>query len=99
MDSDIDEASIVPNDFSSFFSAHRKIQLIGLNGTTAARLYKRHVVPALLEDHAAIPRVLLPSTSPAHARLSVEQKSRIWEETLGEIASRAARWSALEQPG
>jgi hypoxanthine-DNA glycosylase len=83
LDSDIDESSIIPNDFSSFFSAHRKIQLIGLNGTMAARLYERHVVPALLEDHAAIPCVLLPSTSPAHARLSVEHKSRIWKETLG----------------
>ncbi|CAN5711278.1 DNA-deoxyinosine glycosylase [soil metagenome] len=99
LDSDIDESSIIPNDFSSFFSAHRKIQLIGLNGTTAARLYDRHVVPALLEDHAAIPRVLLPSTSPAHARLSVEQKSRIWEEALSEIASPAEGWSALEQHG
>jgi double-stranded uracil-DNA glycosylase len=82
LDSDIDESSIVPNDFGSFLSIHRKIRLIGLNGTTAARLYDRHVVPTLRPEHAAIPRVLLPSTSPAHARLSVAQKSRIWQEGL-----------------
>jgi double-stranded uracil-DNA glycosylase len=86
LDSDIDEASIVPNDFSSFFSTQPKIRLIGLNGTTAARLFDRHVAPSLRDEHAAIPRVLLPSTSPAHARLSVEGKSRIWRDALGEMA-------------
>jgi double-stranded uracil-DNA glycosylase len=89
LDSDIDEASIVPNDFGSFFSAHQGIQLIGFNGTTAARLFDRHVAPTLRHEHAVITRVLLPSTSPAHARLTVETKSRIWKDALGEAAQPA----------
>ncbi|MBA2669037.1 MAG: DNA-deoxyinosine glycosylase [Gemmatimonadetes bacterium] len=99
LDSDIDEASIVPNDFSSFLFAHRKIQLIGLNGTTAARLFDRHVAPTLRPEHAAIARVLLPSTSPAYARLSLEQKSRSWEEILGEVTRPNEGVSVLERHG
>jgi double-stranded uracil-DNA glycosylase len=86
LDADIDEASIVTNDFSSFFSAHPKIQMIGLNGSAATRLFDRHVAPSLHDEYAAITRVMLPSTSPAHARMTVEEKSRIWRDALGGFA-------------
>jgi hypoxanthine-DNA glycosylase len=80
LDADISEDAI-PNNFRAFFHAHPEIRLIGFNGGTAAKLYRRHVIPALIDGQRAIAITTLPSTSPAHAGISFAQK--------------AARWSAL----
>jgi len=71
----------IPNNFRAFFHAHPNINLIGLNGATAARLYERHVIPTLTDTQRTIVRQTLPSTSGAHASLT--------------FAKKAARWSAL----
>src|SRR6478735_2982711 len=67
LDSAIDLASVVPNDFASFFAAHPSIRRICLNGGTAARLYAKLVEPRSAVPFARVPTVRLPSTSPAHA--------------------------------
>jgi double-stranded uracil-DNA glycosylase len=85
LDSDIDEASVVPNDLNRFLTDYPGIELIGFNGSTAARLFERYVVPTLGEKHRAIKRVRLPSTSPAHARVPAEEKLRIWREMVGGV--------------
>jgi TDG/mug DNA glycosylase family protein len=71
----------IPNNFRAFLHAHPKIEVIGFNGATAARLYERHVHPTLADAHRAIVRQTLPSTSGAHATLT--------------LAEKAARWSVL----
>ena len=53
----------IPNNFRAFFRAHPRIKLIGFNGTTAAKLYNRHVLPKLPLDRREIARLTLPSTS------------------------------------
>ncbi len=64
-----------PNDIADFLERHRSIDAVFLNGGRAAASFRRHIF-----DH--LPRRLLvcdlPSTSPAHARLSREDKFRIW---------------------
>jgi len=85
LDADIAAASVVPNDFEAFLRAHPGIVRIGFNGAKAAALYRRHVLPGL-----AIGRSLeyldLPSTSPAHAAMSRDDKLAAWRRALGSQA-------------
>jgi double-stranded uracil-DNA glycosylase len=80
LDSDIDAASIVVNDFRGFFDRHPGIRLIGFNGGAAGLLYRRHVLPGLTEKLRGIATLQLPSTSPAHAGRSLQQKLSLWRQ-------------------
>jgi hypothetical protein len=85
LDADIADDAI-PNTFRAFFHAHPDIQLIGFNGGTAAKLYERHVLTTLSDEQRAIPRSILPSTSPAHAGLSFAEKVKRWSAIFGDLA-------------
>jgi TDG/mug DNA glycosylase family protein len=87
LDSAIVASSVVVNDFAAFFAAHRDIRLICFNGTKAADLYRRRVVPALSAESAALPIRLLPSTSPAHASLRFADKLGRWSAALAPHAA------------
>ena len=76
LDSDIDEASIVPNDFPAFFDAHPRVKHVFFNGAKAEICFQRYVRPHLADRGLQFTR--LPSTSPAHASLSIEKKLRAW---------------------
>lgn len=78
LDSAIDLATVVPNDFASFLRIHPRIEWICANGATAHRLYRRLVQPGLPARAQALPLYLLPSTSPAHASLRYAQKLQRW---------------------
>jgi double-stranded uracil-DNA glycosylase len=78
LDSSISRASVVTNAFADFLGAHRRIGLICFNGSTAAALYSSSVLPDLPEAFRGIPVAALPSTSPAHASMSFEQKLSRW---------------------
>jgi hypoxanthine-DNA glycosylase len=83
LDAAIVRASIEPNDFVTFFTAHRRITTVLCNGGAAHDLFVRRVAGAMLGD-----RVLrierLPSTSPAHASLRLHEKQRRWHAALRE---------------
>jgi double-stranded uracil-DNA glycosylase len=85
LDSSILVASVVPNDFSAFLRAHKGINLICFNGGGAARLFGRLVLPGLDASQAGIPRVRLPSTSPAHAGMKGDEKLRLWRDAIGDL--------------
>lgn len=78
LDAAIDRASLVVNDFASFFAAQPRIERVCCNGATAAALYRRLVLPTLPASLAALPLLTLPSTSPAHAALDVATKQARW---------------------
>jgi len=78
LDSDILEASIVPQDFEGFLRAHPRIGVIFFNGAKAESVWRRHVGPTLPDDLAAIPTSRLPSTSPANASIPYPVKLRQW---------------------
>lgn len=78
LDADIETASARPNDFSKFLADHPRLQTIYFNGTPARVLFERLVVPQLATTQQTITRVTLPSTSPANARLTFEQKLAAW---------------------
>ncbi len=74
--------SPAPNNFAPFFEEHRRLELICFNGREAQSLFKRMVKPALPEQAAALPSVVLPSTSPTNARMRFEEKLARWREAL-----------------
>jgi hypoxanthine-DNA glycosylase len=82
LDSAIDAATMVPNDFLGFYEAHPGITHVFFNGGTAAQVYKRHVLPKLGMKHVHLKYEQLPSTSPAHASLNYEQKLQAWGRIL-----------------
>jgi G:T/U-mismatch repair DNA glycosylase len=53
------------------------------NGNTAAQLYRHRVLPTLSRAPGELPTRLLPSTSPAYATLTFEQKLARWSAALG----------------
>ena len=80
LDADIDEDSIVANDFGSFFRAHPRIERVYFNGGKAEASFRRHVLRGLAVTRLHFER--LPSTSPANASWSLARKLRAWR-TVG----------------
>jgi TDG/mug DNA glycosylase family protein len=76
LDARIDADSITVNDFRGFFDGHDKIRTVLFNGAKAESTYRQYVLPSV----SAVPvnYIRLPSTSPAHAALSYEQKLQAW---------------------
>ena len=70
------------NDFAAFYAHHPQLELVAFNGRTAASLYRRHVLGTLAAGPQALPRVELPSTSPAHATLRPPAKLAAWRAAL-----------------
>ena len=79
LDADIDDRTIIVNDFQDFFDRHPAVNHVFFNGGKAYSVYRKHVLPRLDPRHAALPLTRLPSTSPAHAAMSLEQKSKAWQ--------------------
>ena len=80
LDADIEADTLKVNDFAAFFRQHHSIEKICFNGATAERYYTRYVLPELSAGSMRLLR--LPSTSPAHASLSLVQKSAVWQKSL-----------------
>ena len=78
LDVSIVHSSVVPNDLTAFIESHPDIGLICFNGGKGAELYRRFVLPGLPASVRAIRYETLPSTSPAHAAMSFEEKLSRW---------------------
>ena len=79
LDADIDDSTIVSNDFQGFYLQHPAISRVFFNGAKAEVVYRRQVLPDLPKKHARIPLDRLPSTSPAHASMTVAEKYHLWK--------------------
>ena len=91
LDSAIVHSSVLINDFTGFFAAHRDIRLVCFNGGKAAELYRRRVLPGLPPSAADLATERLPSTSPAHASRTFAQKLALWSAALEPLAERKYR--------
>ena len=81
LDQAIETDSIIANDFNAFLQQHKNIQRIFFNGGKAEQVFKRHVLPTLnVEQQLSFH--LLPSTSPAHAAKSLDEKCQLWQTAL-----------------
>ena len=83
LDADIDDASIVVNDFASFLQQHPHITRICFNGAKAESSWRKQVQPVLVTP---LELLRLPSTSPAHAGMPYETKRAIWVDALAQQA-------------
>ncbi len=82
LDSGIAEDSIETNDFVDFFDRHPAVERVFFNGALAEKVYKKQVLPILGEEFAYLRYRRLPSTSPAHAAMNLEQKREAWRVIL-----------------
>ena len=80
MDAAIDKNSIVANDFTTFFKRHSRITRVFFNGATAEQAFNRLALPTL--EMTSMTFLRLPSTSPAHAAMSMQQKLDCWRQIL-----------------
>lgn len=78
LDAAIVSSSVRPNDFDAFFTKYTGITTVYFNGGKAATLYANLVMPRLAAVHQRLKYVALPSTSPAHAAMSMAEKLRRW---------------------
>lgn len=80
LDSAIVSTTLVVNAFEAFFAGHPSIELVCFNGRKAEEVFRRRVAPAL--PPRALVFELLPSTSPAFASLTFEEKLARWSAAL-----------------
>lgn len=82
LDSAIKDATA--NDFAQLFLLYPSIKTVVFNGQKAEQLFKRNV---LLKQQipADINYLVLPSTSPANAAKSFEDKRLFWQEKLSHL--------------
>jgi len=78
LDTSICRDSEAANDFRAFFRGHPHIATLFFNGQKAEMAFRRHVLPEVEQTAREFRYVRLPSTSPAHAGRSFEQKLSAW---------------------
>ncbi|MDY6944382.1 MAG: DNA-deoxyinosine glycosylase [Pseudomonadota bacterium] len=76
LDGAIERGSVKVNDFDALFRHHPEIRVVLFNGETSERYYKRYVLPGIQDR--SIAHLRMPSTSPAHAAVPLEQKIELW---------------------
>lgn len=81
LDSNIDADSVRANDFAGLLGEFPAIRAIVFNGAAAEKYFRRLVVPQL-PNALDIELIKMPSTSPAHAGMSFEQKLADWRRLL-----------------
>lgn len=69
----------VANDFERFLAAHPRVGTLLFNGAKAEQGFRRLVLPRL-RSRPSLQR--LPSTSPANAAATMEEKRRAWATAL-----------------
>jgi len=78
LDSSIDRQSIMTNEFDRFYSNYPAIKVIFFNGIRAETEYNKQVLPLLNKTQRNYLSFRLPSTSPAMAMLSKQEKLEAW---------------------
>ncbi|MBU1618928.1 MAG: DNA-deoxyinosine glycosylase [Gammaproteobacteria bacterium] len=81
LDSAIKKSSVICNAIPHLLDAEPQILKICFNGAKAAEEFKRHLLP-LLKHRTELEYIQLPSSSPAHASQSKEQKLAVWAKAL-----------------
>lgn len=72
------------NDFAAIFQEYPSIKTVAFNGQAAQKLFKKEVL-----KHQNLPDdltyITLPSTSPAYAAITLEDKRLFWQEKLSNL--------------
>ena len=81
LDSAIDDNTAEANDFPWLLKQHPQIRAIFCNGATSEKYFRKLALPAIPEPHR-FELIRMPSTSPANAGMSFEQKLTAWRRLL-----------------
>lgn len=81
LDANIKRQSEQPNNIPKLIKNHPELQTIACNGRTAHQLFLRHIARHW-NTELSFNLVLLPSSSPAMASLSLREKFTRWQELL-----------------
>lgn len=84
LDSSIDDASAVANDFPWLLGEHPEVRAVFCNGATSEKYFRKLALPQL-PDPPGFELIRLPSTSPANAGMNFEQKLEAWRRLLDYI--------------
>jgi len=79
LDTAIEADSVIVNDIAGLLRHNIGIVAVFCNGGGAWQLLQRYVVRSASESHVRVPVYKMPSTSPANARMSVQQKFLEWQ--------------------
>jgi hypoxanthine-DNA glycosylase len=82
LDSAIVSERAQANPIAAFLASHPSIEAICFNGHSVQTLFERHVRPSAGALVHSLRHLCLPSTSPANARLNLEQKLAQWHEAF-----------------
>ncbi|MBI1194937.1 MAG: DNA-deoxyinosine glycosylase [Gammaproteobacteria bacterium] len=82
LDSSIVESTARANEIGALVSEYKGIRLICFNGRKAEQLFQRFVLQPDGGGFAGLEFLTMPSTSPAHASLSREEKYARWARIL-----------------
>jgi len=80
LDADIDMKSAEANDIAALLQRQPGIKTICFNGSTAEKVFSKRILPTLKGTHPKYVR--LPSTSPAHAGMTLADKTKIWRDAI-----------------
>ncbi len=80
LDADIQVEYSKANEFKGFFAVHDSIDLVCFNGRKAGQLFNRLINRKQLASRLRFES--LPSTSPAYAAMSFDEKLSVWRETI-----------------
>lgn len=85
LDSNINTSSIITNDFAAFFKVQHEIKAVCFNGRKAEDIFRRKVWPTLTPEIQGLQYFSLPSTSPAHAGMRLDEKCLRWRQAVNQI--------------
>jgi len=83
MDAAIDMDSAKTNDIAALLRRQPGINIICFNGSAAEKIFKKRIQPSL--GDIPVKYIRLPSTSPAHASMSFENKVMAWRAAIQPI--------------
>ena len=81
LDSNIDQQTAEANDFPWLLRRHPDVRAILFNGATSEKYFRKLALP-LLPQAERIELIRMPSTSPANAGMSFDQKLVAWRRLL-----------------
>lgn len=79
LDANIQTDSVKINKLEDLFAGCELIRYVFFNGGMAEKLYQKHVLPDVRYQFSYLEYLRLPSTSPANASLTLEQKIEAWK--------------------
>jgi len=96
LDANIHASTEVANDLPQFLGQHPHIRLLVFNGRKAEEAFGRHVRPILDIQKSLLLLKRVPSTSPAHAGLSRQEKLSCWRQAINFSRSNSGGWKKTQ---